>query len=702
MVLLFLISLLAPAGVFQGQVFDATTGAPVPFAEIEVAPAGLKVTADSLGNFQINVGDLEKRVTVSISRLGYETRVWKDVAVDKAAVFYLLPRAIPVSGVTSTATRLGAMVAVAQPVSVIKCEPSRTRGFNDVGGVIGADGGGQINDYGNLTTVMLRGASAEQTVVMLDGVRLNSSLNNIADLSLIPLVFAGEVEVMRGGASALYGANPIGGVVNIKSPEPKRGGVRVGLGLGSLGRRNGSVVISVPGTVNFLFAGGGLQSKNRWSYRDALDSVRTRLNCDISRGDLLVKAQTKFGSRHYLSCSGMVGAADRGSPGPISYPSDSARLRDLRLMTILGYDLQEADNARLSCRFSHQRTWENYFNPSIYFTANDTHQIHQTGVNVNQWFSPVRWFTGNLGMEMFLEQAKSTKVGRPNRTTTALYFEAGIAGGGLEVKPAVRYDLLISKGELNRGEFINRSYGAVSPKLALIVSRFYPISFYVGANRSFRSPTFNELWWPDDGWTAGNPRLAPEFGIGVDGGVGYEIAGKGRLRLGVYGTQFTNLIQWLPDSGFKYQPVNVASATVRGAELEADFGFKWFGFNLNATLQRCQTDGKVLPYKPLLSGKGGVWLAYLMNNEQPVVKLLLSGRAVSKRYTDKENTDTLPGYAVFDAEIVFDPARMILSNSNLHCQLALGCRNVFNQEYQELKDYPLPGRNIYLEIDMGL
>lgn len=702
MVLLFLVSLLARSGVFQGQVLDATTGAPVPFAAVEISPAGFKATADSLGSFQVNTDGLDEKFTITVSRLGYETRVWKDVAVDKGAVFYLLPRAIPVSGVTSTATRLGAMVAVALPVSVIKNEPSRTRGFNDVGGIIGVDGGVQINDYGNLTTVMLRGASAEQTVVMLDGVRLNSSLNNSADLSLIPLVFAGEVEVMRGGASALYGANPIGGVVNIKSPEPKRGGVRVGLGLGSLGRRNGSVLISVPGTVNFLFAGGLLQSENRWSYRDELDSVRTRLNCDISRGDLLVKAQTKFGSRHYLSLSGMVGAADRGSPGPITWPSDSARLRDARLMTILGYDLQEADNARLSCRFSHQRTWENYFNPSIYFTANDTHRIHQTGINVNQWFRPVRWFTGNLGMEMFLEQAKSTKVGSPNRKTTALYLEAGIAEGGLELKPAVRYDLLISKGELSRGEFINRSYGAVSPKLALIVSRFYPISFYVGANRSFRSPTFNELWWPDDGWTAGNPRLAPEFGTGVDGGIGYEIAGKGRLRLGGYVTQFSNLIQWLPDSSFKYQPVNVASATVRGGELEADFGFKWFGFNLNATLQQCRTEGKALPYKPLLSGKGGVWLAYLVKNEVPVVKLLLSGRAVSKRFTNKENTDTLPGFSILDAEVVIDPVRALFSNSNLYCQLILGCRNVFNKQYQELKDYPLPGRNIYLEIDMGL
>lgn len=702
MVLLFLVSLLTPSGVFQGQVFDATTRAPVPFAEVEVAPVGLKVIADSLGSFQVNTDGLDEKFTITVSRLGYETRVWEDVAVDKTTVFYLLPRAIPVSGVTSTASRLGALVAVAQPVAVIKNEPSRTRGFNDVGGVIGVDGGAQINDYGNLTTVMLRGASAEQTVVMLDGVRLNSSLNNIADLSLIPLMFAEEVEVMRGGASALYGANPIGGVVNIKTPEPKKCGARVGLGVGSLGRRNGSVVISVPGTVNFLFAGGLLQSKNRWSYRDASDSVRTRLNCDISRGDLLLKSQTRFWDRHYLSFSGVLGAADRGSPGPISFPSDSARLRDSRLMTILGYDLQESDNARLSCRFSHQRTWQNYFNPSIYFTANDTHQIYRTEVNLNQWFSPIRWFAGNIGLESFIEQAKSTKVGSPNRTTTALYLEVGISGGGLELKPAVRYDLLMSKGGLTGGVPVKRSYGAVSPKLALIVSRFYPMSFYLGVNRSFRAPTFNELWWPDDGWTAGNAGLAPEFGTGIDGGVGYEMAGKGRLRLGVYGTQFTNLIQWLPDSNFKFQPVNVASATVSGAELESDFGFGWFGFNLNATLQRCRTEGKVLPYRPLLSGKGGVWLAYLVNNEPPVVKLLLSGRAVSNRFTNKDNTDTLPKFAIFDAEMVIDPIRALTWKNNWHCQLALGCRNIFNQQYQEIKDYPLPGRNIYLEIDIGL
>jgi outer membrane cobalamin receptor len=702
MVLLLLVSFLTPTGVFWGQVCDATTRAPVPFAEVEISPPGLKVLTDSLGIFQVGIGDWENKFTVLISRVGYETRVWKDITRDKAAVFYLLPRAIPIAGVTSTSSRVGVQGAVAQPVSAIVNEPTRGRGFNDAGGLIGAAAGAQVNDYGNLTTVMLRGASGEQTVVMLDGVKLNSSLNNLADVSLISQVVAAEVEVMRGGASALYGANPIGGVVNIKTPEPKTRRASAGLGLGSLGRRNGNVLVSLPGVVDFLFAGGFLQADNRWRYRDNLDSVRTRLNCDISRGDLLVKTQTRFWNRHYFSLSGLLGTAERGSPGPVSFPSDSARLRDTRLMTIVGYDLQETDYARLSCRFSHQRNWQNYFNPSGYFTANDTHQIHQTVVNVNQWLAPVKWLTGNFGVEYVFEQGKSTRVGTPNRTTTAFYLEAGVFGGGLELKPALRYDLLMSKGQLTRGEDVGRSYGTVSPKVSLIVTRFHPISLYLGANRSFRAPTFNELWWPDDGWTAGNAGLAPEFGTGVDGGLGFEIADKGRVRFGVYETQFTNLIQWMPDTSFKYQPVNIASASVKGVETDAGFNFRWFGFNLGATYQVCTSGGKELPYRPRLSVNGGVWVAYLVNGGVSVAKLSLSGRSKSKRYTDGNNSDSLAGFAVFDAEVVVDPVRAIYANNRWQCLLAVGCRNVFNQQYQELKDYPLPGRSVYLELDIGI
>lgn len=699
--LFFLFFLFAPIGQFEGKVLDVTTGEPVLFAEVNVFPLDITVVTDSSGRFLVRDDQLEETVTVSISRVGYATKVWENVPTDRAKVFYLLPRAIPVAGVTSIASRLGRKVFAAQPVSVVENEPNEPMGGIDLGGIINRAVGVQINDYGNLTTVMLRGANAEQTVVMLDGVRLNTALNNLADISLISPIFARSVELMRGGASALYGANPMGGVININSPKVEKSGGGVGFGVGSFGRRYGSAVVSLPGTVNFLFAGGFVRAENQWSYRDPSDSLRIRNNNDLLRADGLLKCQTKFWDRHYLSLSGVLNSGNRGSPGPILFSSDSARLRDTRLLTILGYDFLESERARLSCRFSHQRTWQNYYNPEPYFTANDTHRVYQTGLNLNQWVGATDWLTGNLGIDYLLEQAKSTKVGGPSRVTNAVYAEAGISGEGWNLKPALRYDLMLSKGMSDEGK-ISQSYGTFSPGVSFVVSRLYPLSFYLGASRSFRAPTFNELWWPNDGWTAGNPRLVPEFGIGIDGGIGFDLGGIGGVRLGVYRSQFTNLIQWLPDSSFFYQPKNVASAAVSGVELEAGGDFRWVGFNWHTTYQRCQAEGKDLPYRPRLLTGGEVWMGYLTDEKEPVVKLSLKGRAVTRRYTNKENTDTLPGFGLLDAGVIFDPVRLLAKSGGWHSRVGFGCKNLLDLQYQEIKGYPLPGRNIYLEIDIGI
>ena len=77
-----------------------------------------------------------------------------------------------------------------------------------------------IKDLGGLNglkTISLRGTSAQQTLIMIDGMRLNSMQNGITDLSTIPIAMFEDIEVVRGGASAVFGGNSIGGVINFRT-----------------------------------------------------------------------------------------------------------------------------------------------------------------------------------------------------------------------------------------------------------------------------------------------------------------------------------------------------------------------------------------------------------------------------------------------------------------------------------------------------
>jgi len=76
----------------------------------------------------------------------------------------------------------------------------------------------QHGGQGSAATLNIRGigaGKAEQILVLLDGIRLNAARGLGADLSQIPLSIVEKIEVIRGGESALYGADAVGGVINI-------------------------------------------------------------------------------------------------------------------------------------------------------------------------------------------------------------------------------------------------------------------------------------------------------------------------------------------------------------------------------------------------------------------------------------------------------------------------------------------------------
>ena len=80
-----------------------------------------------------------------------------------------------------------------------------------------------INDYGSLgatKSIRMRGATASEVLVLMDGRPLNSPRDGEVDLSTVPLAQVGRVEVVYGPGSSLYGSSAMGGTVNIISREP--------------------------------------------------------------------------------------------------------------------------------------------------------------------------------------------------------------------------------------------------------------------------------------------------------------------------------------------------------------------------------------------------------------------------------------------------------------------------------------------------
>ncbi|HZH09320.1 MAG TPA: TonB-dependent receptor [Microvirga sp.] len=126
---------------------------------------------------------------------------------------------------------------------------------------------------GSTTTVRLRGAESGQTLVLIDGIRVNDPSANSGefDFSNLAAVDIERIEVLRGPQSAIYGSDAMGGVINIITRKGK-GAPRVSVGVegGSYGTKAGRAAVSGSnGPVSYAFSTTGFDTAgfSRYGYR---------------------------------------------------------------------------------------------------------------------------------------------------------------------------------------------------------------------------------------------------------------------------------------------------------------------------------------------------------------------------------------------------------------------------------------------------
>ena len=141
-------------------------------------------------------------------------------------------------------------------------EASRFLGeAKDVAQLVATAPGVAVNDYGGLgqlTTVSIRGSTADGVLVLLDGLPLNTAFGGAVDLSSIPRGWIERIEVLRGPEGALFGAGALGGVVNVVTRRAAAGQWSAEGSAGSFGSRRCAAdgAVAVLGGTLLLAASG--------------------------------------------------------------------------------------------------------------------------------------------------------------------------------------------------------------------------------------------------------------------------------------------------------------------------------------------------------------------------------------------------------------------------------------------------------------
>jgi len=686
-------------GRVSGFVLDLETGKPIANVKVEIVKTELATLSDTRGQFII-LHDLHGDYDIKADMVGYddETKAAKITIQNATSIDFRLKReTVALDEVVVSATRrLSKLDGIPAFASVVSSNQVKSNTATDAGELLTSSGLLQVADYGigSLSSVSLRGSSYEQVLVLVDGERVNSSLSGGADFDNIPVNSVDRIEIVRGGQSALYGADAMGGIINIITKRSDSDKFNTWSKIGFFGSFAwGAEFGKKIGALSALVSFSQDKSDGDFQYFDKWNRLRIRENAQFSKRDVSGRLDYQF-SNAKLAISGTHYYADKGDPGPIGQFNKEAFKEDKSSSLLVNYEHKPLDNFSYKLKLHGKDTSLHYANPAGPYKIDDTHKSKSVGGELQTQLYLADSSPLTTGFSLRQEDVSSTAVGTRERNTISGYIQQELALSippnpvklrKITLFPALRWD--------NYSDFD----AGVSPKFGFLAKFFdgANLAFKGSVGKSYRAPALNDLFWPEDAFAKGNPNLKPEHSFGFEFGFNYVLP-RVRGSVAYFQSNVEDRIQWSPKQGGKWTPDNLTEANIRGIEAEADsrmLKFKDFALNLSTSFTFLRAQDKrerQLLYQPTFSANYGFRIAYKSLWTQ------LEGLYNSRRYYTRENTKWLEPFLAHNIRWGYE--KSILSETKLSVILEL--RNAFDVSYQLMADYPLPGREWRLKIDL--
>jgi vitamin B12 transporter len=550
-----------------------------------------------------------------------------------------------------------------QPVSLIDL-------LQGLPGVTFAQSGG----LGQQSSLFLRGTNSSHTLLLIDGVRVGTVSAGIPAFEQLPLDQIERIEVVRGQRSSLYGADAIGGVIQIFTRHGARNGSltpSLRLGAGSRGYADGQVGLS-GGDAHawYNLSVGGQYTHGINACRVGAAEVFAGCFADEPDADgyrnrnALANLGYRWGNGAELSATWLRSAsriefdgAPYGNQNRNAQQVAGARLgfHPLPAWTVTlaagqSLDEQRTYNDGVFVRYGNSRrkqgSWQNDFSVA-------ENQLLTMGVD---------WQQEHLSSD--------TGYLADRRSDTGGYAQYLATFGRHELQFSLRHD--------DNQQFGGHTTGAAAWGYAF----GHGLKLSASWGSAFHAPTFNDLYYP---YGSGNPDLQPETSRSAELGLAQQ-KDSWHWALNAYQTTIDQLISL----DANYFPRNVSRARIRG--LEAQFGAGLGNWKLESylSLQRPENrdggtnDSHLLPRRPERTAR--VELDRHFGAFGVGASLLAAGA----RYDDLANRHRLGGYATTDlrASYAFSPGWQV------EARLA----NAFDRRYETVYYFNQPGRSWYLTL----
>ncbi len=216
--LCFTAHVLAQQLVIEGEVYDRNTLREVSGVNIYAKGTSIGTSSDRGGRYVLRVPRVTPEMVIVFQHIAYDTL---EIGIDELKSIldiYLQPRVIPLREVEIEAVgkRPGIEKDLPQPMSIFESKEFEIRGYVDAGDLLRTDHSIQVEEeLSGKKTLAIRAGNPDDVVVLYNGIKMNSTYNNVFDLSLISLEDIERFEVIKGSNTSLYGSEAFSGIINI-------------------------------------------------------------------------------------------------------------------------------------------------------------------------------------------------------------------------------------------------------------------------------------------------------------------------------------------------------------------------------------------------------------------------------------------------------------------------------------------------------
>lgn len=451
--------------------------------------------------------------------------------------------------ITITADRITQTVAeTPENVTVVTNQQIQDKGAKTLAEALTGVSGVTISSYGGLGSKAIPYIlGSERVVVMIDGKRMNlpqgiGTKASGIDLNsyLISADNIERIEVVKGGVSVLYGADAIGGVINIITKKGE-GTTHV----------NTSIAAGNYGGRTYEISAGGQENKTHWQIsglQESTDGQRInsaskdknfsmRLDQDLTKNEALT-----FDYDYYGNHAGISG--DLLTPTPDYYQDI------LRHNWSIAYTKQHNDGNQIVRYYHNDQTYSG----DDYGTFNHRNTVkaleYQDSAKVNKK-QLLTW-----GGEWRTDKVISSIEGNDSHKTTtkAVYLQDQFNMTDKEnLTLGLRHD-------------DNSQYGEHwLPKIAFLHQANKNTSYFANWGKVFKAPKFDDLYADYGTMGKGNPNLKPETGWTTEIGVKSKVSGNTEATLSLFKRDLNDAIDWKYANG-QYTAYNIYHLTATGID----------------------------------------------------------------------------------------------------------------------------------------